>query len=158
MRKNRNIQIAVIGSSEPRPEAMAVAEEVGGVIAGLGAVLICGGLGGTMEAAARGARGKGALSIGILPTYDKESANPFIDIAIPTGLGHARNVVVVASGDAVVALPGEHGTRSEVAVALKLGKPVFGVGAWGEVPGVKEVRGPNELQKELASLLKGKLP
>jgi len=158
MRRNGNIQIAVIGSSEPRPEAIAVAEEVGGVIAGLGAVLICGGLGGTMEAAARGAKGKGGLTIGILPTYDKESANRFIDIVIPTGLGHARNVVVAACGDAVVALPGEHGTRSEVAIALKLGKPVFGIGAWGAVPGVQELGTAEELQRELTSLFKDKRP
>ena len=81
-------QIALVGSSEPEQELMKLALEIGGFVAQLGAVLICGGLGGSMEAAARGAKEQGGLTIGILPHYDKETANPFIDVVIPTGLGH----------------------------------------------------------------------
>jgi len=149
MEKKKNIQIAVVGSSEPNPELMALAEEVGKTIAAKGAVLICGGLGGMMEAAARGAKEEGGLTIGILPDYNKNSANPFIDVVIPTGLGHARNIVVAASGDVIAALPGSHGTRSEISVALKLGKPVIGVKAWGMIAGVHQVNNVEEFDREL---------
>lgn len=145
----KKIQISVVGSSESNDEFLPLAREVGRVIAAQGAVLICGGLGGIMEAAARGAKEKGGLTVGILPNYDKHSANPFTDITIPTGLGHARNVLVVASGDIVVALPGSHGTRSEVAIALKLGKPVIGVRAWRDAGGVRYVHSAQELEREL---------
>ena len=147
--ERRQIQISVIGSSEPAAEFLPLAREVGRVVAARGAVLICGGLGGMMEAASRGAKENGGVTVGILPDYNATSANPYIDIVIPTGLGHARNVLVVASGDIIVALMGSHGTRAEIAIALKLGKPVIGVGAWDNIPGVKHVRSIEELQKEL---------
>ena len=102
-----------------------------------------------MEAAARGAKEKGGLTIGILPDYNKASANPFIDVVVPTGLGHARNILVVASGDLIVALPGSHGTRSEISIGLKLCKPVIGITAWGDIFGVRQVNSIRELQKEL---------
>ncbi|MBI2987046.1 MAG: TIGR00725 family protein [Deltaproteobacteria bacterium] len=143
------MQISVIGSSEPAAEFLPLAREVGRVVAARGAVLICGGLGGMMEAASRGAKENSGVTVGILPDYNATSANPYIDIVIPTGLGHARNVLVVASGDIIVALMGSHGTRAEIAIALKLGKPVIGVGAWDSIPGVKYVRSIEELQKEL---------
>ena len=145
----KKIQISVVGSSEPDDELLPMAREVGRVIAAQGAVLICGGLGGMIEAAARGAKENGGLTVGILPNYDKHSANPFTDVTIPTGLGHARNILVVASGDIVVALPGSHGTGSEVAIALKLGKPVIGVRAWRDTGGVKYVDSAEELEREL---------
>lgn len=148
-KKREKIQISVIGSSEPDSEFLPLAREVGRAIAARGAVLICGGLGGVMEAAARGAKEKGGLTIGILPDYSKQSANPYIDIAVPTGLGHARNVLVVAAGDLIVALPGSHGTRSEIAIALKMGKPVIGVRAWSKIAGVRRVKTIEELEKEL---------
>ncbi len=148
--KNRgNFQIAVIGSSDPDPKFIALAAEVGRTVAARGAVLICGGLGGIMEAAARGAKERGGLTIGILPDYNKASANPFIDVVVPTGLGHARNILVVASGDLIVALPGSHGTRSEISIGLKLVKPVIGIRAWGDIFGVRQVNSIRELQKEL---------
>ncbi len=149
MKKERRPQIAVVGSSDADPETIALAVEAGRVIASLGAVLICGGLGGIMEATARGAKEKGGLTVGILPDYRKESANPNIDLVIPTGLGHARNIVVAASGDVVVALPGSHGTRSEVSIALKLSKVVIGLRAWGEIPGVSQVNSIEELKEKL---------
>ena len=142
-------QIAVIGSSDPDQEFIELAAEVGGLIAAKGGVLVCGGLGGIMEAAARGAKEQGGLTIGILPDYHKATANAFIDVAIPTGLGHARNILVVASGDLVIALPGSHGTRSEISIALKLNKPVIGVKAWADITGVRQVDNLEELQQAI---------
>ena len=114
----------------------------GQAIAAAGAVLVCGGLGGVMEAAAHGAQSAGGATIGILPTYDRGSANPHIEFAIATGLGHARNVLVVASADAVIAMPGESGTLSEIAMALNLRRPVIAIGAWGEIGGVRQAETP----------------
>jgi uncharacterized protein (TIGR00725 family) len=148
-KKNPLVQVTVIGSSEPDLQTAAFAAEIGASIAHKGAILICGGLGGIMEAAARGVKQNGGLTVGILPDYDRESANPFMDIVVPTGLGHARNVLVVASGDLIIALPGSHGTRSEISIALKLGKPVIGFKAWGSIPGVRQVNTIEELEEEL---------
>lgn len=143
------IQVSVIGSSDPNPEFLPLAKEVGGAIASRGGVLICGGLGGIMQAAAQGAKEMGGLTIGILPEYDKETANPFIDIVLPTGLGHARNILVAATGDLIIAFPGSHGTRSEISIALKLGKTVCAIQSWGDISGVRQVNDLKELEKEL---------
>ena len=107
-----------------------MAEQVGGGIARRGAVLVCGGLGGVMEAAARGASATGGLTIGILPGATADEANSFIDVPIVTGLGEARNALVVGSSDAIIAIAGEYGTLSEIALALKMGVPVVGLGTW----------------------------
>lgn len=149
MEKRRRAQVAVIGSSEPDPQATALAVEAGRLIGANGAILICGGLGGIMEAAARGAKEAGGLTVGVLPDYQRDRANPFIDVALPTGMGHARNVIVAAAGDVVVAFPGTHGTRSEISIALKLGRPVIGVGNWTTIPGVKHVSTIKNLEKAL---------
>ncbi len=138
------VQIAVIGDGQPPAEVASWAEEVGRLLAQRGAVVICGGLGGVMAAAAKGAAAVGGLTVGILPSYDAAAANPSITVAIPSGMGEARNVLVVASGDAVIALPGSYGTQSEVALALKLGKTVIGIQAWSSVPGVQVVQTPAE--------------
>jgi uncharacterized protein (TIGR00725 family) len=98
-------------------------------------VIVCGGLGGVMEAACRGAKDAGGTTIGILPGADRAAANPFVDVAIPTGLGEARNALVVRAADAVIAVGGGYGTLSEVALALKAGKRVVGVGTW-DIDGV----------------------
>jgi len=147
--RDKILQISVVGGSNPDAETLALAEAVGKVIAARGAVLICGGLGGVMEAASRGAKEKDGLTVGIIPTYRKDTANPFIDITVPTGLGHARNVLVAAAGDLLVALAGSHGTRSEVATALILGKRVVGIKAWGDIDGVTAVNNIEELEKAL---------
>lgn len=149
MKTKGNRQVAVVGSSTPDSPSIALAAEVGRSIASTGAILICGGLRGIMEAAARGAKERGGLTVGIVPSYQKETANPYIDVVIVSGLGHARNVLVAASGDVLVALPGSHGTLSEVSVALKLGKPVFGMTAWGEIQGVRLLDRVEDLHKEL---------
>jgi len=140
----RRMQIAVSGAGRCSEPVWQLAEEVGREIARHGAVLICGGLGGVMEAAARGARAAGGLTVGILPSYDSASANAWLDVVIPTGLGHARNVVVVASGDAVIALPGEQGTASEIALALKLQRCVIALEAWQDHVGVLHATSPAE--------------
>ena len=149
----RKIQIAVIGDSQPSAEVAGWAEEVGRLIAQHDAVVVCGGLGGVMAAAARGAAQNNGISVGILPTYEATTAAPGISIAIPSGLGHARNMLVVASGDAVIALPGATGTLSEIALALTLGKTVIAIRAWSHIQGVSVVQTPQEaVQQALLSI------
>jgi uncharacterized protein (TIGR00725 family) len=140
----RRVHIAVSGAGTCSEPVRQLAEEVGREIARHGAVLICGGLGGVMEGAARGARAAGGLTVGILPGYDFGSANRWLDVVIPSGLGHARNVLVVASGDAVIALPGEQGTASEIALALKLQRCVVALEAWQDHVGVLHATSPAE--------------
>jgi uncharacterized protein (TIGR00725 family) len=123
--------IAVVGSGGPIPALVRRrAEEVGRAVAEAGAVLVCGGLGGVMEAACRGAHDGGGLTVGILPGLERAGANEYVDVAIPTGLGEARNALVVRAADAVVALAGEYGTLSEIALALQAGIPVVGLDTW----------------------------
>ena len=124
------LQIGVIGAGQCSHETGLVAEAVGQEIAKQGAILVCGGLGGVMEASARGAQRAGGMTIGILPGFSSEDANPYITIPIVTGLSHARNAVVVRSSQALIALEGGYGTLSEVAIALTLGIPVIGLGTW----------------------------
>ena len=115
---------------------------MGRELASRGAVLVCGGLGGVMEAACRGSKGGGGTTIGILPGTDRAAANPFVDFAIPTGLGEARNALVVRAADALIAVGGAYGTLSEIAFALKAGKPVAGLGTW-DVDGVTVADSPD---------------
>jgi len=126
----RPVRISVIGGGRATPEEARVAEAVGRAVAEAGAVLICGGLGGIMTAAARGCRAAGGLTVGILPGYDSDEAGPDILIPIVTGLNEARNVIVAASGDAVIAIGGALGTLTEIGFALKLRRPVIGLGTW----------------------------
>lgn len=109
---------------------MAAAETVGRGLAESGAIVVCGGLGGVMEAACRGAREAGGTAVGILPGTERSAANRWVDVAIPTGLGEARNALVVRAADVLIAVGGAYGTLSEVALALKAGKPVIGVSTW----------------------------
>jgi len=130
-------QIGVIGGAVCCPEVYEIACDVGREIARNGFALVCGGLGGVMEAACRGAKKAGGITIGLLPTSNKGDANPYCDLVIPTGLGHARNVLVVHASDALIAVDGEAGTLSEIAIALKIGKPIVGIKSWkldGRVP------------------------
>jgi hypothetical protein len=125
--------IAVVGSGTCSLEETRVAEKVGALLAIDGAVVVCGGLSGVMEAACRGARHEGGLTVGILPGDDRRAANPDVVVAIATGLGEMRNALVVRASDAVIAVGGEFGTLSEIGLALKLGKRVVGLGTW-ELP------------------------
>jgi uncharacterized protein (TIGR00725 family) len=122
--------VAVIGAGRCSKEVAQVAESVGRELARRGVTLVCGGLGGVMEAACRGAKSEGGLTIGILPGFSRREANPYVDIPIVTGLGEARNVIVVRTAQAVIAVDGEYGTLSEIAHALKLGIPVVGLNTW----------------------------
>ena len=122
--------IAVIGSAGCSDQVAAQAEAVGREIARRGAVLVCGGRGGVMEAACRGAKAEGGITVGILPGADRGEANRYVDIAIATGLGEARNAIVVRTADAVVAVSGGYGTLSEIGLALKMGRPVVGLDTW----------------------------
>jgi len=122
--------VGVIGSGNPENRNDPLAEEVGALLAAHGAVLVCGGLSGIMEAASRGCFSGGGQTIGILPGEKKGEANPFITYAIPTGMGIARNALVVNTADALIAFPGGPGTLSEIAMALKLGKLVVDLGNW----------------------------
>lgn len=136
--------IGVVGDSEPSPETASLAEAAGAAIARAGAVLLCGGLGGVMRAAARGAKEAGGLTVGVLPSYDAKSANPFIDIPVATGMGHARNAIIAATAHALVALAGAHGTLSEIALGLKLGKRVVCLGRESSPEGVVLASSPTE--------------
>jgi len=130
MNASRFLLIGVIGGSAPTPEEAAAAEGVGCGVAEAGAVLICGGRGGVMEAACRGAKGAGGLTIGVLPGVSRGQANAYVDLPIVTGMGEARNAIIVRTANAVIAVGGSYGTLSEIAYALGFGTPVIGLGTW----------------------------
>jgi uncharacterized protein (TIGR00725 family) len=145
--------IAVVGAGRATAEQAATAEQVGRAVAEAGALLVCGGLGGVMEAACRGARQAGGMTLGILPGTDRSQANEYVDVAVPTGLGEARNALVVRAADALIAVAGEYGTLSEIALALKVGKPVVGLGTW-EIDGVVPASGAPDAVRRALDLAK----
>lgn len=122
--------IAVIGGSQPSAKEARLAEAVGCELAKRGAVLICGGLGGAMEAACKGASSEGGVTVGILPGDSRDTANPYVQIPIVTGIGYARNMAVVKSAQAVIAVGGNYGTLSEISYALSNNIPVIGLKTW----------------------------
>jgi uncharacterized protein (TIGR00725 family) len=126
----RERYIAVVGASAGTPAELAFGEAVGRGIAEAGAVLVCGGMGGVMEAAAGGCVQAGGKALGILPGESRLDGNPYLTLTVATGMGEARNAIVVKTADAVIAIHGEFGTLSEIALALKMGKPVVGLGTW----------------------------
>ena len=130
MPQSNALIVAVVGGGICSPQEAQMAEEVGRRLAEEGAILICGGMGGVMTAACRGAQSAGGLTIGVLPGFSAADANPYVDIPIVTGMGEARNVIIVRTASAVIAVGGEFGTLSEIAFALKLGRPVVGLGTW----------------------------
>jgi uncharacterized protein (TIGR00725 family) len=148
------IQVSVIGDGTAEPALAEAAYEIGRLAAERGWVVITGGLGGVMEAASRGAKEAGGTTVGILPTYDAETANEYVEIIIPTGLGHARNALVVAAAAGVIAVGGRYGTLSEIALALKLGKPLVGINTWPGIAGVWPAQDAQRAINKLASLLK----
>ena len=149
---SRTPYIAVVGPGEASSTELAAAEELGAGLADLGAVVVTGGLGGVMEAACRGARSRRGRTLGILPGEDRDAANGWVEIAVATGMGELRNGLVVRASDALVAVGGGHGTLSEIALALKLGRPVVGLGTWA-VHGVDEVSTPGDALDAVARLL-----
>jgi uncharacterized protein (TIGR00725 family) len=144
--------IAVIGGRRTEKSLLKEAEETGRLIAGKGAVLVCGGLGGVMEAASRGAKAGGGLTVGILPQNDSKEANQFIDIPVVTGLGIGRNVIIARTADALIAVGGEYGTLSEIAFALQMGKPVVGIKTW-DIKGVIAVENAADAVNRVFALL-----
>jgi uncharacterized protein (TIGR00725 family) len=127
---SREPYVAVVGPSAGTPAELAIGEAVGRLVAEAGAVLVCGGMGGVMEAAAGGAMNAGGKTVGILPTSSRLEGNPYLTVAVATGMGEARNAIVVRTADVVIAVHGEFGTLSEIALALKIGRPVVGLGTW----------------------------
>ncbi len=144
--------VSVIGGHKCTDEVEQLAHELGKKLAKVAEILVSGGLSGTMKAACQGFKAGGGLTIGIIPSYNKEDANEFVDIPIPTGLGLARNVLVVQAGDIVVALPGEYGTLSEIAYCMQFGKPVISLGSW-DMPGVIKVKTVEETIEKVKEIL-----
>lgn len=140
--------VAVCGAGIAAQEEASLAEEVGRRLAERGAIVLCGGLGGVMEAAARGAVGAGGIAVGLLPGDDRTGAAPPLTLALPTGMGEGRNALIARAADAVIAIGGEWGTLSEIALALKMGKPVVGLGTW-DLDG-RKAPGPGPVQAETA--------
>ncbi len=145
--------IGVIGAGKDDAALTKIAEEVGRLIAAHEAILVCGGLGGVMEAAARGAKAAGGTTIGILPQATKEMANQYIDVPVATGFGEGRNVVIIRTADALIAIGGEYGTLSELAFALKMGKPVVGINTW-DIKGIIKADTPEAAVNSAFRLLK----
>lgn len=139
MAMTRTAHIGVIGAGECSQELYALARELGHRIGRNKWVLFCGGLGGVMQAAAEGCYREGGMTVGLLPGNDKDSANPFIRLPIPTGLGEGRNLLVVRASDIVVAVAGGYGTLSEIGLALRIGKPVVGLKTWPGIDGIEYV-------------------
>ncbi len=154
---NETIYIAVIGGGEVKPAIAALAKEVGREIARRGAVLLCGGRGGVMAAAAEGAKEAGGVSLGILPDPDRRWANPYLTYSIPTNLGHARNVLIAHAAHALIAVDGEYGTISEAAIALKLGKPVIALQCAWDLPGLKRAATPQKAVALIFAAIEGKI-
>ncbi len=154
MNKQR-ITVSVIGGHDASSEVEQLAQNVGKIIAKMGCVLVSGGLEGTMKAASKGAKEENGLTIGLLPGTDKQDANEYIDIALPTSIGFARNVMVACSADIVVALPGSHGTRSEISYALVYKRPVIDLGNWN-IDGMITIAGVEELESTIEGILSQK--
>jgi uncharacterized protein (TIGR00725 family) len=144
--------VGVIGGHSCSRQVEELAQNLGKNLAGVMDFLVCGGLGGVMRAVCKGFKEGGGVTIGIIPSYEKEDANEYVDIIIPSGLGIARNVLVVKTSDILVALPGEYGTLSEIAYALQFGIPVISLKSW-DIPGVINVETVEEAIKEVKKRL-----
>lgn len=150
---NQKITISVIGGHSINEEVEQIAHKVGEIVAKMGAILVCGGLDGTMVAAARGCKKAGGTTIGLLPGKEKNDANPFIDIALPTSIGYARNAIVACSAHIIVALPGSYGTSCEISYGLVFGRPVIDLGNWN-IKGMIKVRDIEDAEKKIKELIK----
>ena len=147
--------VAVVGSGTATGELYELAWEVGRLVAERGGIVVCGGLSGVMEAAARGATEAGGVAIGVLPDEDRGRANAYLSYSIPTGVGQARNLAVVCSGDVVVAVGGEYGTLSEIGLALKVGRPVVALESWNLGGHVAVTASPKEAVERAFGAVRG---
>ncbi|MDP8267049.1 MAG: TIGR00725 family protein [Candidatus Aceula meridiana] len=150
--KNQKITISVIGGHDVNREVENLAHKIGEIIANMEAILVCGGLSGVMEHASKGAKMAGGITIGLLPGKEKKDANPFIDIALPTSLGFARNTMVACSVDIIVALPGSHGTNSEICYGLVYKRPVIDLGNWN-IKGMIKVENLEQAENKIKELI-----
>jgi uncharacterized protein (TIGR00725 family) len=150
----RPFYVGVIGSGSCPERVYRMALDLGASIARKGWVLICGGLGGVMEAAARGCHEAGGMAVGLLPGVDRAAGNPYLSIALPTGLGEGRNLLVVRASDLLISISGGYGTLSEIALALKIAKPVIGLETWPAIEGIIYVSSPQEAMEAAIRLLK----
>ena len=151
----RKMVVSVIGGHSCSNEVEQLSQNLGKSLTKVVDILICGGLSGTMKAICKGFKAGGGLTIGIIPSYNKNDANEYVDIVIPTGLGLARNVLVVKSADIIVALPGEAGTLSEIAYALQFNIPVISLQSW-DIPGVVKAETVEQAIVEVKRVLSGK--
>ncbi len=150
---NQKITISVIGGHDIDSEVEELAHKVGILVAKVGAVLVCGGLGGVMEASSRGSKEAGGITIGILPGKDKVDANPHIDIALPSSIGYARNAVVACSADIIIALPGSDGTSSEISYGIVYKRPIIDLGGWDR-EGMIKVKDVRDAEVKIRELIK----
>lgn len=148
---DEKMNVAVVGGYKCSKKNYKIARELGKLIAQKGWVLICGGKSGVMEAVCKGAQEEGGLTVGILPDFDGKGANRYLDVRIPTGLGYARNILVIRAADIVVAIDGKYGTLSEIAFALNEGKPVIGIDTWG-IKGLIKVKFPQEAIEKIKKI------
>lgn len=145
--------VGVIGAGDCSDKTYQMARHLGAGIGKKGWILVCGGLGGVMEAAARGCTEAGGMTVGILPGLDKTSANLYVKIPVATGLGEGRNLLVVRASDVLVSVAGGYGTLSEIALALKVNKPVIGLETWEDIQGVQYVSDPEGAMRLVEKLL-----
>ena len=143
VRSGRRVAIGVLGGKDVGNDIRQIAENVGNGIAKLGGILVCGGMGGVMEAACIGAKSRDGLTVGILPAASKDEGNPYLDIVIATGMGGARNLIIAKSIDAAIAIDGQYGTLSEIAFCLEAGVAVIGLNTWN-IEGVIDADSPED--------------
>ena len=151
--RQQKITVSVIGSHDFDVNVEDLIYNVGKIVAEVGCILVCGGLGGAMEVASKGAKEAGGLTVGLLPGTDKKDANPYIDIALPTSIGFARNAMVACSADIIVALPGSYGTESEICYGMVYKRPVINLGNWN-IPGMISVKDLADFKRCLQQLVK----
>ena len=153
MVKKQKIVISVIGGHDIDYKVEQLAHNIGKIVAKVGAILVCGGLDGAMEAAARGCKQAGGTTIGLLPGISKADANQYIEIALPTSIGYARNAMVACCADIIVALPGSHGTSCEISYGLVYKKPVIDLGGWNR-KGMIKVKNFKEAEATIKKLMR----
>ncbi len=154
LRIDETPRIGIIGAGSCDAKVAALAEETGTLIARSGAMLYCGGLGGVMEASCRGALKAGGITVGIVPTDRAEDANRYVKIPVATGLGQARNLIIIQSSQALIAISGGYGTLSEIGFALKLGRPVIGLETWQGIKGIIHAQGPEDAVNRALSAIR----
>lgn len=153
MTKKQKIVISVIGGHEINSKVEQIAHDIGKIVAKVGAILVCGGLDGVMEAASKGCQQAGGITVGFLPGTSKADANPYIDIALPTSIGFARNAMVACCADIIVALPGSHGTSCEISYGLVYKRPVIDLGRWNR-KGMLKARNLKDAEAKIRRLIK----